>query len=52
MPIVHSRRRFLSGAAHRCLFAGLLVFAGGGTDLAGYTTDFLLWAGVPYWFSL
>jgi hypothetical protein len=41
--------RFLSRALHRTLFAGLLVFAGGATDLAGYTTDFLLWAAVPYW---
>jgi hypothetical protein len=45
-------QRFLTGLASRCQFAGLLVFAGGATDLAGYTTDFLLWAAMPYWFDL
>jgi hypothetical protein len=43
--------RFLPGMTHRCLFAALLVFASGATDLAGYTTDFLLWAAMPYWFG-
>jgi hypothetical protein len=44
--------RFLTAMPARCLFAGLLVFAGGATDLAGYTTDFLLWAATPYWLGL